>query len=70
MVPGGWPLISIGYKYNEQKVLYFIDTADSGSKNSGIPYLYKYPDPFYNAYICPVDHTLVKYKFFGSVNEV
>ena len=24
MVPGGWPLIDIGYKYNVRKVLYFI----------------------------------------------
>ena len=70
MVPGGRPLIDTVYKYNELKVLYFIDTADSGSKSSGIPYLYKYPDLFYNAYILPVDHTLLKYKFFGSVNEV
>ena len=31
MVPEGRTLISIGYKYNATKVLYFIVTADVGS---------------------------------------
>ena len=33
MVPGGRPLISIGYKYNAQKVLSFIVTDNVGSTN-------------------------------------
>ena len=29
MVPGGRPIIVIGYKYNARKVIYFISTDDS-----------------------------------------
>ena len=43
VVPGDRPLISIGYKYNMQKVLYFIVTDNTGITNTGIPYLSKYP---------------------------
>ena len=70
MVPGGSPLIDIGYKYNVQKVLYFIVTENIGITISGITYLSKYPDLFYNVAICPVAHPLVLYKLFGSVNEI
>ena len=31
MVPGGRPLIAIGYKYNARKVLSFIVTDNAGS---------------------------------------
>ena len=48
MVPGGRPLIDIGYKYNAQKVLYFIVTEKSGITHAGLPYLSKYPDQFNN----------------------
>ena len=70
MVPRFRTPISIGYKYNVRKFLPFIVTQDSGSTNSGLPYLYKYPEQFYHVSIFPVAHTLVVYKFFGSVNEV
>ena len=43
-VPGDRPLIDIGYKYNARKVLYFIVTDNAGSTNTGIPYLFKYPE--------------------------
>ena len=66
----GRPLIVIGYKYDTRKGIYFIVKDDAGSKKAGIPYLSKYPDPFYNVYICPVAHPLVMTKLFGSVNEV
>ena len=68
MVPGGRTLIDIGYNYKSQKVFYFIVTDNTGSTQSGIPYLSKYHGQFSNNYISPVDRPLVMYKFFGSVN--
>ena len=53
-----------------RKVLYFFGTTDSGSAKAAIYYLYKYPEPFYNVFVCPVAHPLVMYKFFRYVNEV
>ena len=70
MVPRGRTLIDIGYKYNVGKVLSFIVTDNTGRKKSGIDYLYKYPDQFYNIAIRPVSRPLFMYNFFGSVNEV
>ena len=62
MVPGGRPLIAIGYKYNARKVLYSIVTENAGSTNTGIPYLSKYPDQFTNVAIHPVTRPLVMSK--------
>ena len=62
MVPGGWPLIAIGYKYNARKVIYFIVTDNAGSKKTGIPYLSKYPDQFNNVSIPPVPRPLAMSK--------
>ena len=64
MVPGGRSLISIGYKYNARKVLSFIVTDNTGSTNTGIPYLSKYPDKFTNVSIRPVARPLVMSIFF------
>ena len=55
--------IAIGYKYNARKFLSFIDTEYSGSTNSGIPYLSKYPDQFSNVSIILVVCPIVLYKF-------
>ena len=57
-------LISIGYKYNARKVIYFIVTENAGSTKTGIPYLSKYPDQFTNAAISPVARPLVMSIFF------
>ena len=43
-VPGYMPLITIGYKYNVRKVLYFISTKDKGTTKASIIYLWKYPE--------------------------
>ena len=59
MVPGDFPLISIGYKYNAQKVLSFIVIDNEGSTNTGIYYLSKYPVQFINVTIRPVARPLV-----------
>ena len=69
MVPRIRPLISIGYKYNMCKVLFFFKD-NTGSTQTGLPYLYKYPDQFTNVYIRPFVFPLAMYKFFGYVNEV
>ena len=62
MVPRVRPLIDIGYKYNERKVLSFIVTENAGITNTGIPYLSKYPDKFTNVAIRPVACPLVMLK--------
>ena len=51
MLPGGRPLLAIGYNYNTQKFLYFIVTEDARSKKAGITYLSKYSNPFSNVSI-------------------
>ena len=70
MVPGVRPLIAIGYKYNVRKVLSFIVTDNTGSAQTGLPYLYKYLYQFTNVDICPVACPLVMSKFFSAVNGV
>ena len=59
VVHGGRPLIAIGYKYNAQKVLYFIVTDNAGGTNAGLPYLSRYADQFYNVSAHPIHSTLV-----------
>ena len=70
MVPGGRPLIAVGYKYNTRKVLYFVVTENAGSTKTGIPHLSKYPDQFTNVAIRPVARPLFMSKSFYDVNEV
>ena len=53
MVPGGRPLIGIGYNYNTRKVLSLIVAYNLGSTQTGIPYLSKYPGQFTNVSIFP-----------------
>ena len=62
MVSRGPPLIAIGYKYNARKVISFIVTYNTGSTNTGIPYLSKYPNQFTNVSIRPVARHLVMSK--------
>ena len=62
VLPGYRLLIAIGYKYDAQKVLYFIVTDNAGSTKTDIPYLSQYPDQFTNVAIRPVAHTLVMSK--------
>ena len=40
MVPGGRPLISVGYKYNARKVIYYIVIENAERTQAGLPYLY------------------------------
>ena len=64
MVPRGRLLIAIGYNYNAWKVLSSIFTDTTGSTQSGLTYLSKCPDYFYNVAICPISHPLVMYYVF------
>ena len=64
MVPRYRPLIAIRYKYNARKVISCIVTDNSGRKNTGIPYLSKYPDQFTNVAIRPVARPLVMSNVF------
>ena len=70
MVPGGRPLIAIGYTYNMWNVLYFIVTEDTSSTKADITHLSKFPDTFFNAVIHPVARPIAMSKLFGSVSEV
>ena len=69
VVPRGWSLISIGYKYNMRNVLYFIVTENTGIKQIGLPYLSNYPKQFNNVVITPLDIPLVMYIYISAVNE-
>ena len=62
-VPGGRPLLAIGYKYNSRKVLGFIATEWAGSNEPGNSYLSCFPDIYSNFYVRPVvhPHSLVRY---------
>ena len=70
MVPGEWPLIAIGYKYNAWEFLYFITTEDIGITDTGITYLYNYPGTYSNVSIRNVAHNIFISKLLLSVNEV
>ena len=52
--PGDKPLMYIRYKYNNRKVLWYIATKGSESTEPGYPYLYSFPDNYFNVSICPV----------------
>ena len=69
-VPDYWPIVSIVYKCNYRKVIYFIATEYVVIINSGIPYLSNHPYQFDNVNILPVYCTLVVYRFLGYVNKV
>ena len=64
MVPGRRPFIAMGYNYNVQKFLSFIVTYNTGSKQAGPNYLFKYPNQFNHVSICPVACPLVMSNFF------
>ena len=70
IVPGGIPLIKIGYKYNYRKVLGFIATEGAGNTEPGDPYLSIFPDIYSNVSVCPVvcPHLIVRY--FNAYNTI
>ena len=62
-VPGGRPLMEIGYNYNSRRFRVLIATEGSGSTEPGNPYLSYLPDIFSNVDVCPVPppHLLGRY---------
>ena len=54
IVPGGRPLLAIGYKYNYRKVLGFIATEGAGSTALDDPYLSRFPDIYSNVSVRPI----------------
>ena len=68
--PGGIPPRAIGYKYNSRKFLGFIATKGAGSTESGDPYLYCFPEMYYNVYICPIDCTNLIGRYFNACNSI
>ena len=63
-VPGGILLLDIGCKCNSRKVLGFIATQGAVITEPGNPYLYPFPDSYYNVSVCPVvlPHLLSRYS--------
>ena len=70
VVPRGGPLISIVYKYNARKVLYFIVTDNEVITQEDISCLTKYTYHFTNVSIRPVSRPFVVSNLFDAVNEV
>ena len=70
IVPGGRPLLPIGYKENYRRVLIFIDNERAGNTEPGDTYLYRFPEIYSNVsvrpFVCP--HLLVRY--FNSCNAI
>ena len=54
IVPGGRPLLTIGYKYNSRMVLGFTASGGAGSTEPGDPYLYFFPGIHSNVSVRPV----------------
>ena len=70
IVPGDKPLMYFQYKYIYQKLLGFISMDGVGSTEPGVPYLSRYPEKFYNVYVCPVLRTRVIGRYSSVCNEI
>ena len=64
-VIGNRLICDIGYKYNYQKIIYFIVKEGVGSKNYGIIYLSNHPNKFVNISIWCVTCPQMMSKLFG-----
>ena len=69
-VPGGRPLLDIGYKYISRKVLGFISTDGAGSTEPGDPYLSCFPEIYSNVSVSPVVRPHFPVKYFNAYNEI
>ena len=68
--PSEISLLDIGYKYNYRKVLGFINIEGDGSTEPGDPYLYRFPDIFYNVFVCPVVRPHLIGSYFNACNMI
>ena len=69
LIPCGSRMLLDTTSIIHRRVSIFIATQDAWRSKSVILYLYKYPDPFINIYICPVTCHLIVSRFFGYVIE-
>ena len=70
IVPGGGPIMKIGYKYNYRKVLFFIATEGSGSAEPGYPYLSCFPGIYSNVDDFPVVCPHLIGRYFNACNAI
>ena len=68
IVTGDRPFMANLYKYNYWKVLVFIATDGSESTDTDDPYLSRFPDNYYNVYICLFFHPFVLVGYFNACN--
>ena len=63
-------LVAIGYKYNSQKILFFIASEGAGHTRDGRPYQMRFPDKHGNVVVRDVIRPSIISSFFGQVNCV
>ena len=68
--PSEGPLLAIGYKYNSRNVLGFISAEGAGSTEPGDPYLYFFPDIYYNISVLPVVHPHLIGRYSNAFNAI
>ena len=69
-VPGGKPILAIGYKYNYRKILGFIATEGYGSTEPGDTYLSLFPEIYSNVSVCPVICTHLLGRYLNACNAI
>ena len=69
-VPGGRPLLAIGYKYNYRKVLGYIATEGGGITEPGDTYLPFFPDVYSNVSVFPVVRPYLLGRYFNACNVI
>ena len=70
IVPGGRPLLAIGYKYNSRKFLGFIATKGAGSTEPGDLYLSRFPDIYSDLSVHPVVCPHLIGRYFNACNSI
>ena len=70
IVPGGRPLMAIGYKYNSRKFLGFIATEGGVSTEPGDPYLSRFPDIYSDVSVRPVVRPCLLGSYFNAFNSI
>ena len=68
--PGGGPLLAIGYKYNNRKVLGFIYTEGGGSTEPGDIYLSRFPEIYSYVSVHPVFFPRFLGRYYNACNAI
>ena len=66
----GIDLLTIGYKYNQKKVLCFLSTKDAGHTEQGVCYEARWKDDNNNTRTRYVPHPEIVSKYFGKSNVI